>query len=254
MRLDRYLVERGLAETREKAQRLIRSGQVRVEGVVVTKPAHQVAEGAQVEVLAPERYVSRGAYKLLGALEAFPIEVRDRVAADIGASTGGFTQVLLERGARRVYAVDVGKGQLHPRLREDPRVVGLEEQDARTLTLPEPVDLVVMDVSFISSTLLLPKVKEILRPGGEALILVKPQFELGPGVHKGVVREEGLRQKALARVRERALELGFHVLGEGESPLPGKEGNREFWLWLIMYPETDGVESPDGGENGHPNT
>lgn len=232
MRLDRYLVERGLAESREKAQRLIQSGQVKVAGQVVTKPAHRVPEGAQVEVLSPERYVSRGAYKLLGALEAFSLEVKGKVAADIGASTGGFTQVLLERGARRVYAVDVGRDQLHPRLREDPRVVSLEEQDARSLLLPEPVDLVVMDVSFISSTLLLSKVKELLRPGGEALILVKPQFELGPGVHKGVVRDEALRQKALARVREKARELGFQVLGERESPLPGKEGNREFWLWL----------------------
>ncbi|MDM7325164.1 MAG: TlyA family RNA methyltransferase [Thermus sp.] len=236
MRLDRYLVERGLAETREKAQRLIRLGQVRVAGKVVTKPAHEVKEEAQVEVLSPERYVSRGAYKLLGALKAFPVSLGDKVAADIGASTGGFTQVLLERGARRVYAVDVGKGQLHPRLKEDPRVVSLEEQDARTLALPEPVDLVVMDVSFISSTLLLPKVAEILKPGGQALILVKPQYELGPGAHKGVVREEALRQKALARVRERALELGFSVLGETESPLPGKEGNREFWLWLTITP------------------
>ncbi|WP_243089628.1 TlyA family RNA methyltransferase [Thermus neutrinimicus] len=232
MRLDRYLVEQGLAESREKAQRLIQSGQVKVAGQVVTKPAHRVPQGAQVEVLSPERYVGRGAYKLLGALEAFPIEVRDKVAADIGASAGGFTQVLLERGARRVYAVDVGRDQLHPRLREDSRVVSLEGQDARTLVLPEPVDLVAMDVSFISSTLLLPKVRELLRPGGEALVLVKPQFELGPGVHKGVVREEIQRQRALARVREKARELGFQVLGERESPLPGKEGNREFWLWL----------------------
>lgn len=119
---------------------------------MVQKPAHPVPEGAAVELLAEERYVGRGAYKLLGALEAFPVEPRGKVAADLGASTGGFTQVLLERGARRVYAVDVGKDQLHPRLREDPRVVALEEEDARTLVLPEPVDLVVMDVSFISST------------------------------------------------------------------------------------------------------
>ena len=232
MRLDRYLVERGLVESREKAKRLIQEGKVRVEGKVVQKPAHPVPEGARVELLAEERYVGRGAYKLLGALEAFPGEPRGKVAADLGASTGGFTQVLLERGARRVYAVDVGKGQLHPRLREDPRVVALEEQDARTLVLPEPVDLVVMDVSFISSTLLLPKVLELLKPQGEALVLVKPQFELGPKAHKGVVREEAKRREALRRVREKALELGFQVLGEKESPLPGKEGNLEYWLWL----------------------
>lgn len=232
MRLDRYLVEKGLAESREKAQRLIREGLVRVEGQVVQKPAFPVPEGARVELLAQERYVGRGAYKLLGALEAFPLEVADKVCLDIGASTGGFTQVLLERGAQRVYAVDVGKGQLHPSLRQDPRVVCLEGQDARTLVLPEPVDLLVMDVSFISSTLLLPKARELLKPGGEALVLVKPQFELWPGAHRGVVREEALRQEALKRVRQKAHELGFQVLGEEESPLPGKEGNREYWLWL----------------------
>ncbi|GGM95327.1 TlyA family rRNA (cytidine-2'-O)-methyltransferase [Thermus composti] len=232
MRLDRYLVERGLAESREKAKRLIQEGKVRVGGRVVQKPAYPVPEGAAVELLEEERYVGRGAYKLLGALAAFPVEPRGKVATDLGASTGGFTQVLLERGARRVYAVDVGKGQLHPRLREDPRVVSLEEVDARTLFLPEPVDLVVMDVSFISSTLLLPKVLELLKPKGEALVLVKPQFELGPKAHKGVVREEAQRQEALRRVREKALALGFQVLGEKESPLPGKEGNLEYWLWL----------------------
>ncbi|WP_243094588.1 TlyA family RNA methyltransferase [Thermus thalpophilus] len=232
MRLDRYLVERGLAESREKAKALIAEGKVRVEGKVVQRPAYPVPEGAQVEVLEEARYVSRGAYKLLGALEAFPLNVAGKVAADLGASTGGFTQVLLERGAKRVYAVDVGKGQLHPTLRQDPRVVSLEEQDARTLHLPEAVDLVVMDVSFISSTLLLPKVWDFLRPFGEALVLVKPQFELWPGAHKGVVRNPALRQRALSRVRQRAAELGFQVLGERESPLPGKEGNREVWLWL----------------------
>ncbi|WP_022797951.1 TlyA family RNA methyltransferase [Thermus islandicus] len=232
MRLDRYLVEKGLAESREKAKRLIAEGRVRVEGKVVTKPAHPVPEGAEVALLAAERYVGRGAYKLLGALEGFPVAVAGKVAADLGASTGGFTQVLLEKGAKRVYAVDVGKGQLHPSLRQDPRVVRLEEQDARTVRLPELVDLAVMDVSFISSTLLLPNVHALVRPGGEALVLVKPQFELGPKAHKGVVREEAKREEALKRVREKALELGFQVLGERESPLPGKEGNLEYWLWL----------------------
>lgn len=231
MRLDVHLVEAGLAESRAKAQDLIRRGRVRVNGEVVTKPAFRVAPSDRVEV-EEERYVGRGAYKLLGALEAFPVEPRDKVCADLGAGTGGFTQVLLERGARRVYAVDVGRGQLHPALRQDPRVVALEEQDARTLLLPEPVDLVVMDVAFISSTLLLPKVLELLKPGGEALVLVKPQFELGPGVHQGVVRSEGLRRRAVERVKGRAEALGFLVGGEKESPLPGREGNREVWLWL----------------------
>lgn len=231
MRLDVHLVERGLAQSRAKAQDLIRGGRVRVNGKPVTKPAFQVGPMDQVEV-EEERYVGRGAYKLLGALEAFPMQVVGRVALDLGAGTGGFTQVLLERGARKVYAVDVGRGQLHPSLRQDIRVVNLEGQDARTLALPEPVELLVTDVSFISSTLLLPQVWRLLKPGGEALVLVKPQFELGPGVHRGVVREESLRRLAVEKVRRKAEEMGFQVLGERESPLPGREGNREVWLFL----------------------
>ena len=232
MRLDRYLVERGLVESREKAKRLIEEGLVKVSGKVVRKPAHPVPEGAEVTLLSEERYVGRGAYKLLGALKAFPVAVAGKVAADLGAGTGGFTQVLLEEGARRVYAVDVGRGQLHPSLRQDPRVVALEEEDARTVELPERVDLLIMDLAFISATQVLPKALELLREGGEALVLVKPQYELWPGAHQGVVREEALRREALRRVRERAEALGFGVLGEAESPLPGKEGNREYWLWL----------------------
>jgi len=232
VRLDRYLVEKGLVESREKAKRLIAEGKVQVGGKVVTKPAHPVPEGAAVELLEEERYVGRGAYKLLGALEAFPIALAGKVAADLGASTGGFTQVLLERGASRVYAVDVGRGQLHPSLRQDPRVEVLEGVDARAVSLPEPVDLILMDLAFISATQVLPKALELLREGGEALVLVKPQYELWPGAHQGVVREEALRREALRRVRERAEALGFRVLGEKESPLPGKEGNLEYWLWL----------------------
>ncbi len=232
MRLDRYLVERGLVESREKAKRLIEEGLVKVSGKVVRKPAHPVPEGAEVTLLSEERYVGRGAYKLLGALKAFPVAVAGKVAADLGAGTGGFTQVLLEEGARRVYAVDVGRGQLHPTLRQDPRVVALEEEDARTVELPERVDLLIMDLAFISATQVLPRVRELLKEGGEALVLVKPQYELWPGAHRGVVREEALRREALRRVRAKAEALGFGVLGEAESPLPGKEGNREYWLWL----------------------
>ena len=232
MRLDRYLVERGLVESREKAKRLIEEGLVKVSGKVVRKPAHPVPEGAEVTLLSEERYVGRGAYKLLGALKAFPVAVAGKVAADLGAGTGGFTQVLLEEGARRVYAVDVGRGQLHPTLRQDPRVVALEEEDARTVELPERVDLLIMDLAFISATQVLPRVRKLLKEGGEALVLVKPQYELWPGAHQGVVREEALRREALRRVRERAEALGFGVLGEAESPLPGKEGNLEYWLWL----------------------
>ena len=166
MRLDRYLVERGLVESREKAKRLIEEGLVKVSGKVVRKPAHPVPEGAEVTLLSEERYVGRGAYKLLGALKAFPVAVAGKVAADLGAGTGGFTQVLLEEGARRVYAVDVGRGQLHPTLRQDPRVVALEEEDARTVELPERVDLLIMDLAFISATQVLPRVRKLLKEGG----------------------------------------------------------------------------------------
>ncbi len=231
MRLDRYLVEAGLAESREKAKSLIRRGLVRVNGRVVQKPAHPVAEGTRVELVAPERYVGRAAYKLLGALSSFPVEPAGKVALDLGAGTGGFTQVLLERGARRVYALDVGHGQLHPRVRADPRVVAMEGVNAREgIPIPEPVELAVMDVSFISSTKLLPPLFRVLAPGADALVLVKPQFELGPGLRE--VADPGGRRRALRRVMETARSLGFEVLGEAESPLPGKRGNREIWLWL----------------------
>ncbi len=237
MRLDRYLVERGLAESRAKAKDLIKEGRVRVDGRVVKKPAFEVPEAARVEVEGKEGYVGRGAHKLLGALLTFPVQVAGRVAADVGASTGGFTQVLLEKGARRVYALDVGHGQLHPLLLADPRVVAMEGVNARTLaSLPEPVELATMDVSFISSTLILPRLFDWLVPGGEALILVKPQFELEPGTHAGVVRDPALRQRALERVRSAAQGLGFVVRGQAESPLPGRAGNREIWLWLQKPP------------------
>jgi len=232
-RLDVALARRGLAESRAKAQELVRAGRVRVDGAVVTKPSHKVDPGARLEVEGPEPYVGRAAHKLLGALEAFGIEPEGEVWADVGAGTGGFTQVLLERGARKVYAVDVGHGQLHPRLRADPRVAVLEGVNARHLeALPEPVDGAVMDLSFISSTLVLPGLRRWLRPGGKALVLVKPQFELEPGTHTGVVRDPELRRRAVQRVRSAARALGFAVRGEAESPLPGKEGNREFWLHL----------------------
>ncbi len=234
MRLDRYLVEAGLAESREKAKALIRRGLVMVDGRVVQKPAHPVAEGARVELLAPERYVGRGAYKLLGALSAFPVEPAGKVALDVGAGTGGFTQVLLEHGARRVYAVDVGHGQLHPRIHADPRVVAMEGVNAREgIPVPEPAELAVMDVSFISSTQLLPALFGALAPGADALVLVKPQFELGPGAR--VVADPGDRRRALRRVAEAARALGFEVRGEAESPLSGKQGNRELWLWLRRH-------------------
>jgi len=232
-RLDVALAARGLVESRAKAQELIRAGRVLVDGRVVEKPSHKVGAEDELAVSGPAPYVGRAAEKLLGALEAFAVDPAGRVWADVGASTGGFTQVLLERGARRVYALDVGHGQLHPSLQNDPRVVAMEGVNARHLEhLPEPVEGVVMDVSFISATLILPNVYRWLIAGGEALVLVKPQFELEPGLHQGVVRDPDLRRRALERVRRAAGEIGFRVAGESESPLPGKGGNREFWLCL----------------------
>lgn len=233
VRLDVALVTRGLVESRAKAQELIRAGRVRVDGAVVVKPSQKVGPEARLEVSGPEPYVGRAAHKLLGALEALAIEPKGEVWADVGAGAGGFTQVLLERGVRKVYALDVGHGQLHPRLRADARVVVMEGVNARYLeALPEAVDGAVMDVSFISSTLILPSLRRVIRPGGRVLVLVKPQFELEPKSHAGVVRDPALQQRALERVRAAAEGLGLSVLGEVESPLPGKEGNREFWLYL----------------------
>ena len=216
------------------------AGAVVVGDARVDKPGALVDPSATVrlkEGAAPQRYVSRGALKLEGALAAFPIDPRGRICADLGASTGGFTDLLLQRGAARVHAVDVGYGQLHPRLRGDPRVVVRERENARQLTagaLGESVDLVVGDLSFISLRLILPAVKAILRPGGEAILLVKPQFEVGKGeVGKGgVVRDDAKRRAALEAVADAARALGFEVLGHAESPIAGPAGNREWLLAL----------------------
>jgi 23S rRNA (cytidine1920-2'-O)/16S rRNA (cytidine1409-2'-O)-methyltransferase len=239
-RLDLVLVERGLAESRTRAQALVMAGAVVVGEARVDKPGTPVDPESPIRIkedAAPRRWASRGALKLLRALEIFPIDPRGKTCADLGASTGGFTDVLLQGGAARVYAVDVGYGQLHPRLRADPRVVVRERQNARALTadaLGEPVDLVVGDLSFISLRLVLPAVKALLRPGGLAALLVKPQFEVGKGeVGKGgVVRDEARRRAALERVAEAARALGFEVLGHAESPVEGPAGNREWLLGL----------------------
>jgi 23S rRNA (cytidine1920-2'-O)/16S rRNA (cytidine1409-2'-O)-methyltransferase len=243
VRLDVLLVERGLAESRTKAQALVMAGAVVVGEARVDKPGHLVDAEAPVrlkEDAAPSRYVSRGALKLEKALDDFPaVDPRGKVCADLGASTGGFTDLLLQRGAARVYAVDVGYGQLHPRLRGDPRVVVRERENARNYTaasLPEPVDLVTADLSFISLRLVLPAVKAILRPGGQAVVLVKPQFEVGKGeVGKGgVVRDDAKRRAALEGVEAAARDLGFEPIGHAESPIEGPAGNREWLLALRL--------------------
>jgi 23S rRNA (cytidine1920-2'-O)/16S rRNA (cytidine1409-2'-O)-methyltransferase len=206
----------------------------------VDKPGQLVAADVPLRVkegAAPQRYVSRGALKLEKALAEFPIDSAGKICADLGASTGGFTDLLLQRGAAKVYAVDVGYGQLHPRLRGDPRVVVRERENARLLdaaSLGEAVELVVGDLSFISLRLVLPAVKAILRPGGDAILLVKPQFEVGKGeVGKGgVVRDDAKRREALEAVKEAARALGLDPVGEAESPIEGPAGNREWLLAL----------------------
>ncbi|HJQ83618.1 MAG TPA: TlyA family RNA methyltransferase [Candidatus Binatia bacterium] len=238
MRIDRLLVERGLVASRERARRLVMAGAVLVADRPVTKPGTEVPDDAPVRLRGEDSpYVGRGGEKLAGALDAFGLDVRERVALDVGASTGGFTDCLLQRGARRVIAVDVGYGQLAWKLRADPRVVVLERTNARTLSpdrLPEPPDLAVVDVSFISLRTVLPAVASVLAAGAAIVALVKPQFEVGRGrVGKGgVVRDDALRAEAVALVRAEAERLGLGVRGEAESVLPGPKGNREVFLWL----------------------
>lgn len=246
-RIDKLLVARGLAESREKAQALIMAGEVFVDGRRVDKAGTRVPLEAQIELRGKGLpFVSRGGLKLAHALKEFGLKVEGLCCADIGASTGGFTDCLLQAGARRVYAIDVGKGQLHYKLRKDPRVVVLEGVNARYLKagdLPEPVDLVTIDVSFISLTKILPAAKEILRPGGEIVALIKPQFEVGPGqVGKGgVVKDSRLHQEVCARIASFAAEeLGLLVKGLTESPILGPAGNREFLIYLRKPAPSEG--------------
>jgi 23S rRNA (cytidine1920-2'-O)/16S rRNA (cytidine1409-2'-O)-methyltransferase len=235
-RLDRLLVARGLAESREKAQALIMAGEVLVNRVKGAKPGQMVDAGAALEVLARPPYVGRGGLKLAAALDRFAIPVEGRLCLDVGSSTGGFTDCLLQRGAARVHAVDVGAGQLDWKLRNHPRVAVHEGINARRLRfdqIGEFVDLAVCDVSFISITLILPALAPLLRPAGEMVILVKPQFEVGKGqVGKGgIVRDPELHQEACRRAAQAVEQMSFVVQGIMESPILGAEGNREFLLY-----------------------
>ena len=240
-RADVVLAGQGLAESREKAKRLIMAGQVYlVQGAartLVAKPGQQVARTACLELKEAERFVSRGGYKLLTALEHFGLDVTGMTALDAGASTGGFTDCLLQFGVSRVYAVDVGHGQLHWKLVTDPRVVNLERVNLRHAApdlLPEKVDLVVADCSFISLRLILPPCLQFLKEGGQILALVKPQFELGPEhAVKGVVRSEELQLQAVAQVQDFARdELGLTPLGVVAAGIKGPKGNQEYLLHL----------------------
>jgi len=236
-RIDQVLVERGFFESRERAQRAIMAGEVRVGDHVFTKPAELVAAEAAISVSELRQFASRGALKLGGALDFFQIDARGKVALDIGASTGGFTDCLLQRGATKVFAVDVGHGQLAWKLRNDPRVVVIEKLNARFLShehVPEDFDLCVIDVSFISLTLILPRAFELITADGMILALIKPQFELerkdvGRG---GIVREPALHEKAEQKIVKFVKQANNHVVGLVPSTITGTDGNQEFFICI----------------------
>ncbi|MBR5875888.1 MAG: TlyA family RNA methyltransferase [Akkermansia sp.] len=237
-RLDVIIAARGLCDSREQGRRLIISGDVTVDGKVINKPGTKVDDTAEIEIHNKPRYVSRGGLKLEGALKEFPVSPEGKVCLDIGASTGGFTDCLLQNGAIRVHAVDVGVDQLVDKLRHDSRVVVKEHFNARYMTpedLGEKVQLIVSDVSFISLTHILPAAYACLAEGGDMLVLVKPQFELqpediGPG---GIVRNPALHQRAVDRIRNFVVnELHREWMGVADSPIKGMDGNREFLAWL----------------------
>jgi 23S rRNA (cytidine1920-2'-O)/16S rRNA (cytidine1409-2'-O)-methyltransferase len=230
-RLDVLLVERGLAESRAQAQALVMAGLVPGHA----KPGEQLDELAPLEVEQPPPYVSRAGFKLANALDAFAVSPEGLDCLDLGASTGGFTDVLLQRGAERVIALDVGHGQLHPRIRDDHRVIVLERTNARTIEeLPFAPQLITCDVSFISVRAALPPALTLARPGWEALVLVKPQFEAGPAdVRKGVVREPEVRRRVLREVADATLGWEARMAGIVDSGLPGPKGNHEFVLHLV---------------------
>jgi 23S rRNA (cytidine1920-2'-O)/16S rRNA (cytidine1409-2'-O)-methyltransferase len=233
-RIDVLLVQRGLAESRSQAQRLVMAGQVRVDGELAHKPSSRVEGGAEITIEQRPRFVSRGGEKLLAALESFPINVEGRVCADVGASTGGFTDCLLQHGAARIYAIDVGHGILHYRLRGHPRIVLMERTNARTLeSLPEPIELTTIDASFISLELLWPAVRRWMISQGDVIALVKPQFEAGPeNVGKGgVVRDPAVHEQVLRAAIASSSEHGLAPQGLMQSPLVGPKGNVEFLLW-----------------------
>jgi 23S rRNA (cytidine1920-2'-O)/16S rRNA (cytidine1409-2'-O)-methyltransferase len=237
VRLDQLVADRGLAASRERARALILAAQVTVDGKVVSKAGAQVAADAEVALVGADHpYVGRGGLKLAHALDTFGIEVRGREALDIGASTGGFTDVLLQRGAARVVALDVGHGQLDWTLRNDPRVVAIERFNARGLTpadLPGLVDIVCIDVSFISLRQILPVVPPLLRPGADVIALVKPQFEAGRGeVRKGVIHDAAIHARVVEDVRLAAAAVGLTRAASTPSPITGQKGNVEFLLHL----------------------
>lgn len=234
IRLDQLLVQRELADSREQAQRLIRAGMVSVGEQISSKPGHQFKDDAVVSVKEKEKYVSRGGLKIEGAHKQFQFNLTDAICLDIGSSTGGFTDFMLQHGASKVYAVDCGTNQLHYKLREDPRVIVMENTNARYITpedIPEPADFCSIDTSFISLTKILPPLKNLMKPGGHIISLIKPQFEAGKDqVGKGgVVRDPAIHQEVIEKVRTFGTEeLGFQWLELCNSPITGPAGNIEF--------------------------
>jgi 23S rRNA (cytidine1920-2'-O)/16S rRNA (cytidine1409-2'-O)-methyltransferase len=235
VRLDQALVAQGLVASRQRAQAMVRAGLVRVAGEVADRPDQLVSPTVGIDLAGTKDFVSRGGDKLAAALDAFGLDPAGRACLDVGASTGGFTDALLRRGARAVIAVDVGYGQLAWSLRQDPRVTVLERVNIRHLDrLPTPADLAVIDVSFISLRLVLPRVRELLSPPGDVVALVKPQFEVGKGAvgKGGIVRDPEQHRRVLRELRQFAEENGYLIAGEIPSPILGAKGNREFLLHL----------------------
>ena len=235
-RADLLLVKQNLAASRSEAQALILAGQVSFSKGRIEKAGQLISEEEILTVRKGRPFVSRGGEKLQQALETFHLNVTDKTCLDIGASTGGFTDCLLQNGAKKIYAVDVGYGQFHWKLRSDPRVVLMEKTNFRYIEsgkIPEKLDLIVIDVSFISLDKILPKAKEHLKPEGQMIVLIKPQFELSPKeVGKGVVKDEGLRQKTVQKIKSFAEEIGLQCLGTTASPILGPKGNQEFLMLL----------------------
>jgi 23S rRNA (cytidine1920-2'-O)/16S rRNA (cytidine1409-2'-O)-methyltransferase len=246
-RIDILLVEKGLVESRNRAQRLVMAGEVRVNGEMVHKSSTQIAQDADIQIMQRPKYVSRGGKKLAAAIEAFNVEVSDKVCADVGASTGGFTDCLLQNGAKKVYAIDVGYGVLHWKLRQDERIVIMERTNARYLEdLPESMDLVTIDASFISLALILPAVRHWLDSSdGQVIALIKPQFEAGrkaAAVHGGVIKDNTVHHRVLEKVISKAQELGFWPTGLIPSPIQGPKGNIEFLINLRMQESAQPID------------
>jgi 23S rRNA (cytidine1920-2'-O)/16S rRNA (cytidine1409-2'-O)-methyltransferase len=233
-RADLALVERGFFESRAKAQEAIGAALVRIDGKVLRKPSEQIDDVTRIDAVSPYPWVSRGGVKLEAALDAFGFDAAGRVCLDVGASTGGFTDVLLARGAAKVYAIDVGHGRLHPRLRADPRVILSEGKDARSLSpsdFSEPPRFITCDVSFISLRLVLPAILAVAMPQARLVALIKPQFEVGPAhVVKGIVRDAAAPAEACARIQILLRDAGWNIAGLIDSPITGSDGNREYLI------------------------